>query len=173
MRAGAARPIQPVRSMRAGAARPIQPVRWLRTPGLPTAELLANYLGAGDQRLELGERKVPRQPREAAVRVDPQFLGLHALEDPANPARDQLGALDIEVLQIEDARAQLLAAVEFAPEVALGHLAIGELEDELIGRGARDHREQGPVCPLAEAEPFERPEADGPDATVHRHALEA
>ena len=70
-----------------------------------------------------------REAREPAVRVDPQPLGRHALEHPSNSSRDQLGALDVEVLEIEHAGAQ--------PPVALAQT--GEHERG-PGRHCADHR---------------------------------
>src|SRR4030095_6818584 len=91
----------------------------LRTPVLSTAELFANSTRARDQRLKLREREVAREAREPAVRVDPQPLGRHALEYPSNSSRDQLGALDVEVLEIEHTGTELPGAVELAPQLAL------------------------------------------------------
>src|SRR5262245_9597970 len=109
-------------------------------PVLPTAELCANYPGTGDEGLELREREVTWQPGQAAVGIDPQPIRRHALEHPANSPRDQIGALDVEILQIEHPGAELFRAVELPPELALGHLAIGELEHELVGGHAADCR---------------------------------
>src|SRR4029453_764598 len=149
--------------MRAGSA----------TPVLPKAELLANLTRARHERLQLREREMAWEPREPAVRIDPQLLGRHALEHAADPPGDQLWALDVEVLEIEHAGPQLLGAVELAPQTALGHFAVGELEHELVGRGVRDRRKQRPIGPLAVAEPPERSETDVPEAPLHRDALEA
>ena len=102
-------------------------------PWLRSFKLGSHLLRPRDQRLELGEREMAGEPREPAVRIDPHALGRHALEHPADPPRDQLRALDVEVLEIEDAGAQLFRTVELAPPLDLGHLAIGELEHELVG----------------------------------------
>src|SRR6266850_8616978 len=114
-----------------------------------------------------------RQPCQPAVWVDPQLLGLHALEESPDPPRDEIGALDVEVLEVEHAGAELFRAIELAPELRLGHLAVGELEDELVGAHRADRREQRPVRPLAVAESLQRAEADVPEPALDRDAIEA
>src|SRR5262245_175601 len=136
-------------------------------------EGLTNLARAGHERLELGEREMAREPREPAVRVDPQPLGGHALEHLPDAPRHQLGALDVEVLEVEDPCAQLFRAIEFAPELGLGHLAIGELEHELVGARAADRREERPIGALAEAKTLERPEADVPEPPLDGDTVEA
>src|SRR5262249_33386228 len=125
------------------------------------------------ERLELGECEVAREPREPAIRVDPQPLRRHALEHLPDSPRHQIDALDVEVLEVEDARTQLLRTIELTPQLGLGHLAIGELEHELVGARARDRREERPIRALAEAEPFQGPEADVPEPPLHRDPVEA
>src|SRR5215472_15719056 len=95
------------------------------TPGLATAELFSRRPRSGHERLQLRERQVAWQAGQAAVRIYPQAVGRDALEHPANSPRDQVGGLDVEVLEVEHAGAELLGAVELAPQAALGHLAVG------------------------------------------------
>src|SRR5262249_18314362 len=140
---------------------------------LRSSKLGAYLLCSGHERLELCECEVAREPREPAVRIDPQPLRRHALEHLPDSPSHQIGALDVEVLEVEDARAQLFRAIELTPQLGLGHLAIRELEHELVGARARDRREERPIRSLAEAEPFQGPEADVPEPPLDDDAVEA
>ena len=88
-----------------------------------------------------------------------QLLDRHALEAEADALRNVLRRLDVVILHVHDADGQLLLARKLFPEFDLGHLAVGELQDELVDRALQDAREERLIASLPDRSPPEVAEA--------------
>src|SRR5687768_13628791 len=76
---------------------------------LRAAELLTGEAGAGGEGLDLLVAHVAGAPAEAAVRVEPDLLGLEVLEHSADAVGHVLGRLGVERLDVDEAGAELAA----------------------------------------------------------------
>ena len=67
-------------------------------------------------------------------------------EHGVDPLGDLVGRLEVVVLDVDDARRDVAPGRgDLAEDLDLGHLAVGELEDELVDREAEHRVEDRPV----------------------------
>ena len=133
----------------------------------------ADEVAAGDERLELGGGEVAGGLAEAAVGDEGQALRRDAgREDRVDPRGDLLGGLDVAVLDVDHARRDVLAGVgDLVQEVDLAHLAVRELEDQLVDVEAEHRLQDRPVRPRRERPAEEVAEAEmgaEPDVAADR-----
>src|SRR5262245_25065968 len=98
-------------------------------------QFLARQQGPGHQPLELLERHPPRHGEEAAVGNQRQPFGRNVLEAETNPLRDVFGSLHVKGLDVNHAAGDVPVDADVFPQVDLGHLPVGVLEDELVAPG--------------------------------------
>ena len=67
----------------------------------------------------------------------------------ANALRHVLRLLDVKRLDVHHSRAQLPVYAELAPQPALRHFAVGELEHELVGAAVEKLRQHPGIAALA------------------------
>src|SRR2546427_2752542 len=111
-------------------------------PRTPTSnsmpQLAPDDLCSLDHGLELWESDPTRRRVEAAIGIDPEFFRRHILERDADALGNVLRRLDIKRFLIDQAGAELLSAPHLLPEIDLGHLPIGEFQNELIRLGVEN-----------------------------------
>ena len=115
----------------------IQPPSSLRTSRVPST--IAR---------ELGERDVPRQVDQPAVRVDGEPRRRHDAQGRPDPLGHDGRGLDVVALHVDDAEAERERGVELLVEPDVLVAAPRELQRELLDAGLEDGREQVPVAAL-------------------------
>src|SRR5262249_43569517 len=128
--------------------------------------------GAGDEALQLLEGEPARKLEEAAVGRQPELLRRDVRQEQTDPLGDVLGALDVERLDVDDAGRELALVAVPAPELGLLHLAVADLEGELVAFRVEDGREHPAVVALAARPAAEVAEADV-QADLRRHVRDA
>ena len=111
--------------------------------------------------------------RKTAVGAHAESIGRHQREAAANPLGNDLGRLDVVILDIDDADADVLGRADLGDDLELGELPAGHLDVNLVGRQREERRKHGgvaagsdsPTLEIAEAEM--RPEVAAVDDRPH------
>ena len=106
-------------------------------------------VAAGDEGTQLGAGRPAGGLAEAAVGDEREPLGRDAgRQHGIDPLGDVVGRLDVRVLDIDDAGGDVATGGgDLAEDRDLGHLAVGELEHELVDTEAEHRVEDRPICP--------------------------
>jgi hypothetical protein len=126
-----------------------------------------------DERTELRGRRPARGLAEPTVGDQAESLRRYAgREDGVDPLGDLVGRLEVVVLDVDDTGCDIATRRgDLAQQIDLGHLAVRELEHELVDAEAEHRVEDRPVRPSREWPAEVVPEAEvcpEPDTTDDR-----